>query len=61
VVITRDEKKNIANKVVRHLHVSPWMQLSMCSLLESSGEQLQKAVHREQAARGFNICFESPY
>ena len=61
VVITRDEKKSIANKVVRHLHVSPWMQLSMSSLLESSGEQLEKAVQREQAAKGFNTCFESPY
>ena len=61
VAITKDEKKSIANKVVRHLHVSPWVQLSMCSLLESSGEQLQKAVHQEQAAKGFNTCFESPY
>jgi glucosamine--fructose-6-phosphate aminotransferase (isomerizing) len=61
VVITPDEKKSIANKVARHLQVSPWAQFSASSLLESSGQQLQKAVHREQAAKGFNTCFESPY
>jgi glutamine---fructose-6-phosphate transaminase (isomerizing) len=60
-VITRDEKKRIANKVVRHLHVSAWAQLSTSSLLEASGQELQKAVHHEQAAKGFNTCFESPY
>jgi glucosamine--fructose-6-phosphate aminotransferase (isomerizing) len=60
-VITRDEKKRIANKVVRHLHVSAWAQLSTSSLLEASGQELQKAVHREQATKGFNTCFESPY
>ena len=60
-VITRDEKKRIANKVVRHLHVSAWAQLSTSSLLEASGQELQKAVHREQATKGFNACFESPY
>jgi len=60
-VITRDEKKRIANKVVRHLHVSAWAQLSTSSLLEASGQELQKAVHREQATKGFNACFEAPY
>jgi glucosamine--fructose-6-phosphate aminotransferase (isomerizing) len=60
-VITPDEKKSIANKVVRHLHVSTWAQLSTSSLLESSGQQLQKAVHQEQAMKGFSTCFEAPY
>jgi glucosamine--fructose-6-phosphate aminotransferase (isomerizing) len=60
-VITRDEKKRIANKVVRHLKVSAWSQLSTSSLLEASGQELQKAVHREQATKGYNTCFESPY
>jgi glutamine---fructose-6-phosphate transaminase (isomerizing) len=60
-VITPDEKKRIANRVVRHIHVSSWAQLSTSSLLESSGQQLQKAVHQEQATKGFVTCFESPY
>jgi glucosamine--fructose-6-phosphate aminotransferase (isomerizing) len=60
-VITPDEKKRIANTVVRYLHVSTWAQLSTSSLLESSGQQLQKAVHQEQASKGFSTCFESPY
>jgi glucosamine--fructose-6-phosphate aminotransferase (isomerizing) len=60
-VITPDERKRIANKVVRHIQVSEWAQLSTCSLLESSGLQLQKAVHQEQAAKGLSTCFESPY
>jgi glucosamine--fructose-6-phosphate aminotransferase (isomerizing) len=60
-VITPDERKRIANKVVRYLQISEWAQFSTCSLLESSGQQLQKAVHQEQAAKGLSTCFESPY
>ncbi len=60
-VITRDEKKSIANKVVRLIHVNQWEQFSVSSMLESSGQQLQKAVHQEQASKGFCTCFESPY
>ncbi len=59
--ITPDERKSIANKVVRQLRVSSWAQFSASSLLESSGQQLQIAVHREQASKGFNTCFEAPY
>ncbi len=61
VVITPDEKKSIANKVVRLMHVSEWERFSASSLLESSGKQLQKAVHQEQASKGLCTCFESPY
>ena len=60
-VITPDEKKGIANRVVRLMRVSPWEQLSASSLLESSGRQLQKEVHQEQASKGLSTCFESPY
>jgi len=60
-VITPDEKKAIANRVVRLMRVSPWEQLSASSLLESSGQQLQKEVHQEQASKGLSTCFESPY
>jgi glucosamine--fructose-6-phosphate aminotransferase (isomerizing) len=60
-VITPDEKKSIANRVVRLIHVSEWEQLSVSSMLESSGQHLQKAVHREQASKGFRACFEPPY
>jgi glucosamine--fructose-6-phosphate aminotransferase (isomerizing) len=60
-VITPDEKKSIANRVVRLIHVSPWEQCSASSLLESSGQQLQKTVHQEQASKGLSTCFESPY
>jgi glucosamine--fructose-6-phosphate aminotransferase (isomerizing) len=60
-VITPDEKKRIANTVVRQLHVSAWAQLSTSSLLEASGQQLQKAVHQEQSAKGYSTCFEAPY
>jgi hypothetical protein len=60
-VITPDEKKSIANRVVRLIHVSEWEQFSASSMLESSGQQLQKAVHHEQASKGFRTCFESPY
>ncbi len=61
VAITPDEKKRIANRVVMLRTVSSWEQMSACSLLESSGQQLQKAVHREQASKGFDTCFVSPY
>ena len=61
VVITPDERKSIANRVVRLMHVSKWEQFSVSSMLESSGQHLQKAVHREQASKGFSACFESPY
>jgi hypothetical protein len=47
--------------VVRLIQVSTWAQLSASSMLESSGQELQKAVQREQASKGFNTCFESPY
>ena len=60
-VITPDERKRIANKVVRYLQISDWAQASTCSLLESSGQQLQKAVHKEQTSKGLSTCFESPY
>ncbi len=60
-VITPDEKKRIANKVVRLIHVSDWEQISVSSLFESSGQELQKAVHREQASKGLSTCFVSPY
>jgi glucosamine--fructose-6-phosphate aminotransferase (isomerizing) len=60
-VITKDEKKRIANSVVRIIHVSAWGQLSASSLLESSGQELQKAVHQEQASKGLHRCFVSPY
>jgi glucosamine--fructose-6-phosphate aminotransferase (isomerizing) len=60
-VITPDEKRSIANRVVRLMHVSEWEQFSASSLLESSGKQLQKAVHQEQASKGLSTCFESPY
>ena len=60
-IITPDEKKSIANRVVRLIHVSQWEQFSVASMIESSGKQLQKSVHREQASKGFNTCFESPY
>jgi hypothetical protein len=61
VVITPDERKRIANRVVSLRHVSNWEQLSASSLLESSGKHLQKAVHQEQASKGFETCFEAPY
>ena len=61
VVITPDEKKIIANRVVRLMRVSEWEQFSASSLLESSGKQLQKAVHQEQASKGLSACFKSPY
>jgi glucosamine--fructose-6-phosphate aminotransferase (isomerizing) len=60
-VITPDEKKRIANKVVRLIHVIDWEQVSVSSLFESSGRELQKAVHREQASKGLSTCFVSPY
>jgi glucosamine--fructose-6-phosphate aminotransferase (isomerizing) len=60
-VITPDEKKRIANKVVRLIHVIDWEQVSVSSLFESSGQELQKAVHREQASKGLSTCFVSPY
>jgi len=60
-IITPDEKKGIANRVVRLMHVSMWEQFSASSMLESSGRELQKAVHHEQASNGFCTCFESPY
>jgi glucosamine--fructose-6-phosphate aminotransferase (isomerizing) len=60
-VITKDERKRIANTVVRLIHVSEWGQLSASSLLESSGPELQKAVHREQTSNGLHPCFMSPY
>jgi glucosamine--fructose-6-phosphate aminotransferase (isomerizing) len=60
-VITPDEKKRIANKVVRLIHVIDWEQISVSSLFESSGQELQKAVHREQASKGLGTCFASPY
>ncbi len=59
--ITPDEKKNIAHTVVRLMKVSDWQQFSASSLLESSGQELHKAVHREQASKGLSTCFESPY
>ncbi len=61
VAITPDQKKSIANSVARMTNVSNWAQLSLSSLLESSGQQLQKEVHREQASKGLGTCFESPY
>jgi glutamine---fructose-6-phosphate transaminase (isomerizing) len=61
VGITPDEKKRIANSVVRLMHISNWEQFSASSLLESSGLLLQKAVHEEQGSKGLNTCFESPY
>jgi len=61
VVVTPDEKKRIANKVVRLIHVIDWEQISVSSLFESSGQELQKAVHREQASKGLSTCFASPY
>ena len=61
VVITPDEKKSIASRVVRLMHVSEWEQFSASSLLASSGKRLQKAVHQEQASKGLSTCFESPY
>jgi glucosamine--fructose-6-phosphate aminotransferase (isomerizing) len=61
VSITKDERKRIANSVVRHIHISEWGQLSASSLLESSGHELQKAVHQEQASMGLHACFVSPY
>jgi glucosamine--fructose-6-phosphate aminotransferase (isomerizing) len=60
-VITPDEKKSIANRVVRLIHVSEWEQFSAASLLESSGKKLQNAVHQEQASKGLGTCFEAPY
>ncbi|HYA86135.1 MAG TPA: glutamine--fructose-6-phosphate transaminase (isomerizing) [Nitrospirota bacterium] len=59
--ITPDEKKRIANIVVRLMHVSSWEQFSTSSLLESSGLLLQKTVHQEQASKGLSTCFVSPY
>ena len=59
--ITPDEKKSIAHKVVRLLHLSNWEQMSAASLLESSGQELGKAVHQEQASKGLSTCFVSPY
>jgi glucosamine--fructose-6-phosphate aminotransferase (isomerizing) len=61
VAITPDEKKRIAHTVARLIHVSDWAQVSTSSLLESSGQQLQKAVHREQSSKGLSTCFVSPY
>jgi len=60
-VITPDEKKRIANSVVRLMHVSSWEQFSASSLLESSGLLLQKTVHQEQASKGLSTCFMAPY
>jgi glucosamine--fructose-6-phosphate aminotransferase (isomerizing) len=60
-VITPDERKSIANRVVRLIGISDWEQLSASSLLESNGQQLQKAVQREQASKGLSTCFVSPY
>ena len=59
--ITPDERKRIANRVVRMKHLSDWEQLSASSLLESSGKRLEKAVHQEQASKGFEACFVAPY
>ncbi len=59
--ITQDERKSIANKVVRLVHLSEWEQLSASSLLESSGQQLQNAVHKEQASKALSTCFVAPY
>jgi hypothetical protein len=61
VVITPDEKKSIANRVVRLIAISNWEQLSASSLLESNGQHLQKVVQREQASKGLSTCFVSPY
>jgi glutamine---fructose-6-phosphate transaminase (isomerizing) len=61
VVITPDEKKSIANRVVRLIDISNWEQLSASSLLESNGQHLQKVVQREQASKGLSTCFVSPY
>ncbi len=61
VVITPEEKKSIANRVARLMHVGNWEQMSVSSLLESSGQELQKAVHKEQASKGLGTCFVSPY
>jgi glutamine---fructose-6-phosphate transaminase (isomerizing) len=61
VVITPDEKKNIAHTVVRLMKVSDWQQCSASSLFESSGHELQKTVHKEQASKWLSTCFESPY
>jgi hypothetical protein len=36
-------------------------QFSVSSMLEASGQEPQKAVHHEQASKGFSTCFESPY
>ncbi len=60
-VITPDEKKSIANRAVRLIQVSAWAQFSVSSMLEASGQELQKAVHHEQVSKGFSTCFESPY
>jgi len=60
-VITRDERKRIANSVVRLLPIADWEQMSASSLLEASGLQLQKTVHQEQASKGLRTCFLSPY
>jgi glutamine---fructose-6-phosphate transaminase (isomerizing) len=59
--ITPDERKRIANRVVRLLPIADWEQLSASSLLEASGLQLQKTVHQEQASKGLRTCFVSPY
>jgi glutamine---fructose-6-phosphate transaminase (isomerizing) len=61
VGITPDEKKRIANSVVKLMRVSNWEQFSASSLLESSGLLLQKTVHQEQVSKGLSTCFVSPY
>ncbi len=60
-VITPDEKKRIAHTAVRLIHVSEWAQMSTASLFESSGEHLQKSLHREQESKGLSPCFAAPY
>ncbi len=59
--ITPDAKKRIASTAVRLIQVSEWAQMSTASLFESSGEHLQKSVHREQESKGLSPCFAAPY
>ncbi len=60
-VIMPDEKKRIAHTVAILMKVSDWAHASTASLLESSGQELQKAVHREQESKGLSPCFVAPY
>ena len=61
VTVTPDARKMIGNRMARLMKVQSWAQFSASSLLESSGQVLMDAVHKEQTLKGLNTCFKPPY